>query len=415
MSDAFLHGAEVIEIDDGARPIRAVATSVIGIVGTAPFADPTIFPLDTPVLITRPAQAAALMASYDPVANVAASVGSLPSAIADIHDQAQPPIVVVRVDVAAAGGSQLTNQLAEVRGVQAESSGVYAFLSAKQLVKAQPRILIATGWTHQVPQAGDPLADVANPVAAALKVCADKLRAVAIIDGPNDTDADAIDKAEREGGQRIYFVDPHIKAVDHKGVIVTRPASAAVAGVIARTDRERGFWWSPSNQPINGVLGLSRPIDFSLSDPATSANLLNEAGVATIVNQSGGYLLWGNRTPNDDAAWTFLSVRRTADIIHDAVEKSYLWALDRPLSAQLLDDVVGSVEAYLRDLKNRGAILGGRAWLDEALNTPESLKAGRAYVNFDFEPPPPLERLTFRAHREDSYFTELVTLVTAAA
>lgn len=411
MSDAFLHGAEVIEIDDGARPIRAVATSVIGIVGTAPFADPAVFPLDTPVLITRPAQAAALMATWDATANANASVGSLPSAIADIHDQAQPPIVIVRVDVAAAGGSQLTNQLAEVKGVQAESSGVYALLAAKGLVKAQPRILIATGWTHQVPQVSS--ADVANPVAAALKVVADKLRAVAIVDGPNDTDADAIDKADREGGQRVYVVDPHIKATDHKGVIVTRPASAAVAGVIARTDRERGFWWSPSNQPINGVLGLSRPIDFSLSDPATSSNLLNEAGVATIINEDG-YRLWGNRTSGSDAAWTFLSVRRTADIIHDAVEKSYLWALDRPQSAQLLDDVVGSVEAYLRDLKLRGAILGGRAWLDEELNTPTSLKSGRAYVNFDFEPPPPLERLTFRAFREDAYFTELVTLVTGS-
>lgn len=413
MSDAFLHGAEVIEIDDGLRPIRAIATSVIGIVGTAPFADPTAFPLDTPVLITRPAQAAALMASYVPATHAASDVGSLPSAIADIHDQAQPPIVVVRVDVAAAGASQLANQLAEVRGVQAEASGVYALLAAKQLVKAQPRILIATGWTHQVPQAGDPLADVANPVAAALKVCADKLRAVAIVDGPNDTDADAIDKAEREGGQRVYFIDPHIKAADHKGMIVTRPASAAAAGVIARTDRERGFWWSPSNQTVNGVLGISRPIDFSLSDPATSSNLLNEAGVATIINEDG-YRLWGNRTPGFDAAWTFLSVRRTADIIHDAVEKSYLWALDRPQSAQLLADVVDSVEAYLRDLKLRGAILGGKAWLDQELNTPASLKAGRAYVNFDFEPPPPLERLTFRAHREDAYFTELVTLVTGA-
>lgn len=416
MSDSFLHGVEVIEIDDGARPIRAVATSVIGIVGTAPFADAAKFPLDTPVLITRPSEAAALMATWDPVANANASVGSLPTAIADIHDQAQPPIVVVRVDVAAAGGSYLANQLAEVRGVQADSSGVYALLAAKGLVKVQPRILIATGWTHQVTQAGDPLADVANPVAAALKVCADKLRAVAVIDGPNDTNADAIDKSEREGGQRIYFVDPHIKALDHKGVIVTRPASAAVAGVIARTDQERGFWWSPSNQRMNGVLGLSRPIDFSLSDPATTSNLLNEAGVATIINEGGEYRLWGNRTPGMlDPAWAFLSVRRTADIIHDAVEKSYLWALDRPLSAQLLDDVVGSVEAYLRDLKNRGAILGGRAWLDEELNTPESLRAGRAWVNFDFEPPPPLERLTFQAHREDLYFSELVTLVAGAA
>ncbi|EJS1626716.1 phage tail protein, partial [Vibrio cholerae] len=32
----FLHGAEVIEIDDGSRPIQTVKSAVIGLVGTAP-------------------------------------------------------------------------------------------------------------------------------------------------------------------------------------------------------------------------------------------------------------------------------------------------------------------------------------------------------------------------------------------
>ncbi|MDF4490339.1 phage tail protein, partial [Vibrio parahaemolyticus] len=32
----FLHGVEVIEIDDGSRPIQTVKSAVIGLVGTAP-------------------------------------------------------------------------------------------------------------------------------------------------------------------------------------------------------------------------------------------------------------------------------------------------------------------------------------------------------------------------------------------
>jgi len=32
----FLHGVEVIEIDDGPRPIQTVRSAVIGLVGTAP-------------------------------------------------------------------------------------------------------------------------------------------------------------------------------------------------------------------------------------------------------------------------------------------------------------------------------------------------------------------------------------------
>ena len=42
MPEYFLHGVEVIEVDDGIRPIRSVRSSVIGLIGTAPDAEPAI-------------------------------------------------------------------------------------------------------------------------------------------------------------------------------------------------------------------------------------------------------------------------------------------------------------------------------------------------------------------------------------
>jgi len=403
VSDTYLHGVEVLEIETEARTIRALATSVIGIVGTAPFADADKFPLDTPVLITSPAEAALLTAGVLPATPADADRGTLPSAFAGIFDQARPPIVIVRVDANAVE----TAQLAEVVGQAVGYQGVYALLTAQTVAKAQPRILIAPGFTHQVPTAGEPAVAVANPVVAALKVVADKLRAVVITDGPASTFEEAVSKHEREGGPRVYMVEGDRKVLDPVSkTIVTAPSSAVAAGRIARTDAELGFWHSPSNKPLNGVLGVGRMIEFSLSDPTAESNRLNAVGIATIVSLDGEFRLWGNRTTEVD----FLCVRRTADVIHDAVERSYVWAMDRPMSAQLLQDVVGQVEAYLRDLKARGAILGGKAWLDPELNTESSMKAGRAFVNFDFLPPPPLERLTFQSYREDAYFSELVTL-----
>ncbi|SMG62548.1 [weak similarity to] major tail sheath protein, partial [methanotrophic bacterial endosymbiont of Bathymodiolus sp.] len=41
------------------------------------------------------------------------------------------------------------------------------------------------------------------------------------------------------------------------------PASTRIAGLIAKSDNERGFWWSPSNREINGITGTARSIDFS--------------------------------------------------------------------------------------------------------------------------------------------------------
>ena len=74
MADHFLHGVEVVEIDNGPRPIRTVRSSVIGLVGTAPDADEQRFPLNTPVLIAALAgsrRAWTLAVAHDQLANAA--------------------------------------------------------------------------------------------------------------------------------------------------------------------------------------------------------------------------------------------------------------------------------------------------------------------------------------------------------
>lgn len=48
---AFSHGITITEINEGARPLVTVATSVIGVVVTAPAADADLFPLDRPALV----------------------------------------------------------------------------------------------------------------------------------------------------------------------------------------------------------------------------------------------------------------------------------------------------------------------------------------------------------------------------
>lgn len=155
-------------------------------------------------------------------------------------------------------------------------------------------------------------------------------------------------------------------------------------------------------------------MSFGLSDPNSRANILNENEVATIVRKDG-YRLWGNRSTTADPLWAFLSVRRTADMIYESVEQAHLWAMDRPFSAQLINDIRDGVDAYLRHLKALGAILGGRVWLDPELNTEAQLKAGKLYLDFDIEPPAPLEHLIFRAHRNGEYYEELVADVAQAS
>ena len=396
MSD-YLHGVEVIHLTEGGRPITVQATSAIGIVGTAPFADPAAFPLDMPVRITTAAQALALKATM-PANAVAGAEGTLPTSIAAIYDQARTPIVVIRVEVE----TELADQLVKVVGAQDESTGVYGLLAARAATGLKPKILIATGFTHQQ------IGGAANPVVAALKTVAARLRAVVVSDGPNDTDTAALAKAAMETGGRIYAVDPTVGVLDRTGAIIQRPSSAHVAGVIALSDQERGFWWSPSNRTINGIVSIGRPIEFSMNDTSASSNILNGGGVAVIVNEDG-FRLWGNRLPGDDNEFPFLSQRRTMDVIFDSIEANFRWAMDRPFSSNLLDDIAGNLDAFIRDLKRRGAVIGGRVWIDPELNTPETFRAGQLFVNFDGEPSAPLDRLTFLFRRETGYYAELVS------
>jgi uncharacterized protein len=305
MSETFLHGVEVLEIDAGTRPIQTVRSAVIGIVGTAPRADANAFPLNTPVLVTGSRREAAKLLALS-----GSDDGTLPSAIDSIFDQAGAVMVVVRVEKGANEAATIANVVGGVNATTGNYEGVQALLGAESQLGVTPRILIAPGFTHQRDETNS------NAVVAEMMGVADRLRAVVVADGPNTTDADAIAASNDFGSSRVYLVDPWMKKVNSAGETVVVPPSPAVAGLIAKSDNERGFWWSPSNQTINGITGTARPIDFALGDVNARANLLNEQNVATVIRQDG-FRLWGNRTLSSDPKFAFLSVRRTADIIQD--------------------------------------------------------------------------------------------------
>lgn len=390
---SFLHGIETVEIDDGIRPIETVKSSVIGFVGTAPDALAADFPLNTPVLVTGPRMAATLGAT-----------GTLLDAYNAAYAQGVNTVIVVRVTA----GATPAETLSAAAGVAANATGVWALLNAANVLGLTPRILAAPGFTSSA------AADPANPVTQALISVANRLRAVAIADGPNTTEADAITDRGKYGSNRLYIVDPAVRVWDATtSAYVTRPASGFVAGALSAVDAAKGFWWSPSNQVLQGVAATARPIGWAISDPDTEANRLNEEEIATIIRKDG-FRLWGNRSAGEatDTQWAFLPVRRTADMIYESIEGALLWAMDRPFSAQLLLDIKDSVQSYLDELTNRRAILGGAVWIAPELNTEATLKAGKLYLNFDIEPPAPLEHLTLQAHRNGDYYEELVLSVT---
>ena len=401
MTTTFLHGVEVLELDTGIRPLRTVRSAVIGLVGTAPDADAAVFPFNEPVLIPGSRALAAQLGA----------TGTLPVAMDGIFDQVGAAVVVVRVDE----GEDETATISNVVGTSTAYTGVHALLKAESDLGVTPKILIAPGFTHQrVEDSQNPGQYLVNPVVAELLGIAqnsvglgERLRAIVVADGPNTTDAAAQAYAADHGSDRLYVVDPWVKVLTGT-TYVDEPPSARAAGVFARVDAEVGFWESPSNKLIQGISGISRPVPFSLGDASSAANVLNENKVATIIREQG-FRLWGNRSTSSDSKWSFISVRRTADMVNESILRGHLWAVDRCITRTYLQDVAESVNEYLRSLKARGAILGGECWVDPEANSSSDIADGRVTFDFDFTPCYPAERITFRSVLTNGYLTELLT------
>ena len=285
-----------------------------------------------------------------------------------------------------------------IGGAQTDGSltGIAALRGAESVIGHAPKILIAPGRSDS------------QSVADALISAADRLRAVAVIEGPSTTDEAAITYRENFGARRAYVVDPGVKVAGADDAIVDRPNSPYVAGVIARSDAERGFWWSPSNRLIRGIVGTAREIDFTLGDANARANLLNEDEIATIIRQKG-YRLWGNRTCSADPKWAFLSVVRIADALNDSLLRAHLWAVDRNITRTYLADVADGVNGYIAELVGLGALLGGQCYPTPDLNTAQTYTAGKVYFDFDFNPVGVAERITFRSRLVDDYIEEIFT------
>ncbi|WP_178860830.1 phage tail sheath protein [Thiomicrorhabdus cannonii] len=389
MAEQFLHGVEVLDIDSGPRPIRTVKSSVIGLVGTAPDADATAFPLNTPVLVAGSRLEAAKLDM------VGTGNGTLPAAIDAIFDQVGAMVVVIRVEEGVDAAATQSNVIGGVDVATGTYTGIQALLAAESIAKVTPRVLIAPGFSH------------VQAVLTDMVSIAERLRAVIIADGPNTNDADAITYREAQGSKRVFIVDPWVKVWDTAtSSEMIQPASARVAGMIAKSDNERGFWWSPSNREMLGIIGTARAVDFTLGDVNARANYLNENEVATII-QKDGYRLWGNRTCSADPKWAFLSVVRTADMINDSLLRAHMWAVDRNITKTYVEDVLEGVNNYLRHLTNIGAILGGKAWADPELNSIDQIQQGNVYFDFDFTPPYPAEHITFRSHMVGDYIEEI--------
>lgn len=472
MTEVFHHGARVLLKDRVYRPIETTDSSTIGLIYTAPDADPAQFPLNTPVLFLADRYQAADLGD----------AGTGKAAIDGIYDHIGVPIVGVRV----AQALTVEQQLASCIGDYALRTGVHAFYKARNSVFKVPKILIAPNFTSQrvtggitqivvgagganyteantavvidgngygggarakaiiqsgvitgvqilncglgysdqhleITIVGDgtnatisdwEIGTAANPVVAELGGIANRLRSTIVADCPNGTAEQSIAYRNDWATERVFCVDNY-PLVQRGANITAEPPSARIAGLLAQVDNEEGFWVSPSNHVIQGILGTSRPIDDS--GVGGESDYLNENDVATIVHRGAGHKLWGNHGCASDTLWQMFAVGRCRDVIFDSIERAIdESAPGRPLNLAFFEGVAESVNEKLRYWQSIGALIGGKVWVDPALNPPGQLVLGKPKFSMDFEPVGVAEDIQIIASREPEYYTELVNQVVLA-
>ncbi|EKM6430578.1 phage tail sheath protein [Cronobacter sakazakii] len=395
MSD-YHHGVQVVEVNDGTRIISTVSTAIIGMVCTASDADAATFPLNVPVLITNVQSAIAK----------AGKKGTLAAALQAIADQAKPVTVVVRVAEGTGDSEEALEQtVSNIIGGTDENgqlTGMKALLTAEAVTGVKPRILGVPGF--------DTL-----EVAVALASICQKLRAFGYVSAWGcKTVSDVIAYRKNFGQRELMLIWPDFIAWNTTtSASDTAFATARALGLRARIDQETGWHKTLSNVAVNGVTGISASVFWDLQEPGTDADLLNQAGVTTLIRKDG-FRFWGNRCCSDDPLFLFENYTRTAQVLADTIAEAHMWAMDKPVTPTLIRDIVDGINAKFRELKTAGYIVDAQCWVDESANDKETLKAGKLMIDYDYTPVPPLENLTLRQRITDKYLANLVSSVANA-
>ena len=153
----------------------------------------------------------------------------------------------------------------------------------------------------------------------------------------------------------VFF--PRIKFSD-AGLLKTIGPSGAIAGLMARTDTQRGVWKAPAGTEAD--LRNISDIDFNLTD--NDNGTLNKLGVNCIRKFPNGIVNWGARTldGSDDfgSEWKYIPIRRLALFLEESLFRGTKWVVFEPNDEPLWAMIRMNLNAFMMSLFRQGAFQG---------------------------------------------------------
>lgn len=311
-------------------------------------------------------------------------------------------------------------------GANAEKVVSITITSPGKFLTAPPTISFTGGGSEGdkvLPTASCTIAQLASPIVAALQgVCA-TLRAHAIFQPPTTSYAAWLNYIESHAGDRLIPAPAQRAKVMEGESIVERDLAPRLAGIMVRRDHEYGGipGHSSANQPVQGIVGVSRKVRFWLDNPnSEGADIIDkhgsfvargEAGVESALGE-GGFIFWGTDNLSADAAWQFYHVTRMRDFIELTQMKVLRRYLGREnITIQTITAIRNTMVSHLEDLRANGHIIDFEVKFEEDKNSPENLRLGHLTVSFRCEEAPVLRMISIHSRRYRAALARLVSQV----
>lgn len=137
--------------------------------------------------------------------------------------------------------------------------------------------------------------------------------------------------------------------------------SAAMAGIFARVDRNRGVWKAPANVSMRLV---DEPSKLVTDEQQGSLNVDADSGKSINVIRKfakKGIIVWGARTlAGNDNEWRYVPVRRLYIFMEESIEKATEPSVFEPNDAQTWIKLKVMIENFLSKLWREGALAGAK-------------------------------------------------------
>lgn len=258
------------------------------------------------------------------------------------------------------------------------------------------------------PYAGAEDLDVEAIVIAAATAYCERRRAIHLIDAPSDWKTKAAAKSKvgdltRSKNAALYFPRLRQPNLLRESRIETFAPCGAVAGVIARTDTQRGVWKAPAG--LDATLAGVPQLAVDLTDAENGE--LNPLGINCLrALPVAGRVVWGARTLRgaDQLAdeWKYLPVRRTALFIEESLYRGTQWVVFEPNDEPLWAQIRLNVGAFMHGLFRQGAFQGTSprdayfVKCDKESTTQADIDRGIVNIAVGFAPLKPAEFVVIR-------------------